>query len=219
MIESLIDKKDGFEIVRDQIAAILRVEVENQKALAEASGKDPGLWDLRIFSERSNPFEEIREGESTPLVNVWYSSSEFDYASSGVVDRQAASGVFNIDVYGTGTSQETEEGHSPGDMLAAETTHRAVRLVRNILMSGRYTYLGLRGLVGRRSVQNITIFQPEATDDMAQQIVGARLSFRVVFNESSPQVEPVILEGLLVKVKRAENGEILINLEYKRDGD
>ena len=86
-------------------------------------------------------------------------------------------------------------------------------------MSNTQTYLGLRGLVWSRRVQNVTTFQPDAADDMTQQIVGARVAFRVVFNEQSPQAETVPLELLSVKIKRAETGEILVNLEYDYNGD
>ena len=57
MIAELIDKQDNSEIVRDQIAAILATEVANQQALATADGKDPADYKLRIYTERSNPWE------------------------------------------------------------------------------------------------------------------------------------------------------------------
>ena len=58
MISELIDKQDNFEIVRDQIAAILVNEVASQMALATAEAKDPEDWNLQIFTERSNPWEK-----------------------------------------------------------------------------------------------------------------------------------------------------------------
>ena len=58
MIDTLIDKQDTFEIVRDQIAAILATEVASQMSKAVEAEKDPALWKLRIFAERFNPFEE-----------------------------------------------------------------------------------------------------------------------------------------------------------------
>ena len=51
-----------------------------------------------------------------------------------------------------------------------------------------------------------------------QNIIGARLVFRVTFNELSPQVEAVPLELLSIQVKRAENGEILLQTEYEYNG-
>jgi len=141
-IQSLIDKQDTFEQVRDQIAAILTLETASQQTLATAAGKDPELWKLRIFSERSNPWESFRDSDrnKTPIVNVWYESSAFQEGSSTVSERQDTLGTFNIDVYGYGVSQANGAGHDAGDEQAALTCQRGLRLVRNILMASEYPY-------------------------------------------------------------------------------
>lgn len=227
MITKLIDKQDSFEIVRDQIAAILKLEVVNQMQLATAAGKDASLWNVDVFSERSNPWEQYQNADvsepNNPIVNVWFDSANSDDASSDTVERQKVNGTFNVDCYACGISTETGDGHNPGDQQAALNLHRVIRLVRNILMAGEYTYLGLprRDLqfVWRRRIDSITIFQPSADDATMQNIVGARIVFRVEFNEFSPQVESVPLELLSVQVKRAETGEILLATEYQYNGD
>ena len=220
MITSLIEKKDTFQIVRDQIAAILKLNVTNQMALAAASGKDETLWDLRVFSERNNPWEEFQdaEGPKSPIVNVWYDSSDFDDAGSSSVNNQKTNAVYNVDIYACGVSAETADGHSPGDESAALTLHNAACLVRNILMAGVYTYLGLRGTVWGRKVTAVNIFQPSADNATVQNIIGARISFRVTFTEESPQVDGVLLEAIAIQVDRAENGEILVQMEYPING-
>ena len=81
-------------------------------------------------------------------------------------------------------------------------------------MAGENTYLQLRGKVWSRKVTAINIFQPDANDASAKNIMGARLIFRVEFSETSPQIEPVVIETLAVKVIRAETGEILLETEY-----
>jgi hypothetical protein len=81
-------------------------------------------------------------------------------------------------------------------------------------MAAEYTYLGLRGLVWQRWPQSITVFQPQLDSRTIQQIVGARLSLRVAFNEFSPQAEPVTLELLSVDVTRAEGGEVVLQADY-----
>ena len=87
-------------------------------------------------------------------------------------------------------------------------------LVRNILMSAQYTYLGLRGLVWKRWPQSITVFQPQIEGQAVQNIRGARLAFEVGFNEFSPQYQPEVLELLSVNVERSETGEILLQADY-----
>tara|TARA_R110000772_G_scaffold268728_1_gene398241 strand:+ start:8890 stop:9552 length:663 start_codon:yes stop_codon:yes gene_type:complete len=217
MISQLIDKQDNFEVVRDEIAAILVTEVANQMALATAGGKDPNDWKLRVYSERSNPWEGLlnEQNDRSPIVNVWYDNSNFDPRASNSVERQKAEAVFNIDCYGYGMSQDVAGGgHKAGDQEAAIEVQRALRLVRNILMAGEYTYLGLRGLVWSRWPQSVTIFQPQIDARQMQQIVGARLAFRVVFNEFSPQVEAETLELVSAKVSRSEDGEVVVNADY-----
>lgn len=217
MIEELIDKQDNFESIRDEIAAILAIEIANQQILAAAAGKDPTEWKLRIFTERSNPWEQFlnEQSDKSPLVNVWFDNSNFDPKASNILERQKTEAIFNIDCYGYGVSSDVPAGgHTPGDKEAAFEVHRALRLVRNILMAAEYTYLGLRGLVWSRWPRSITAFQPEIGGRQMQQIVGARLAFRVVFNEFSPQIPTVELELVSIDVKRTEDGEIVIEADY-----
>jgi hypothetical protein len=217
MIPALIDKHDTFEVVRDQIAAILATEVASQMALATAAAKDPDDWKLRIFSERSNPWEQLlnEQTDRSPIVNVWYDNSGFNQSASNVVERQATEAVYNIDCYGYGmSSDDPTGGHTPGDKEAALEVHRALRLVRNILMAADYTYLGLRKTVWKRWPQSVTVFQPQLDGRSVEQVVGARMAFRVTFNEFSPQVAENVLELVSTNVKRTEDGEIVINADY-----
>lgn len=218
MALDLIDKQDTFEIIRDQIAQLLADEVVNQMALATTAGKDAALWDLKIYTERSNPWEQFLNDPTkiTPIVNVWFENESFDKAKSNVIERQTGTGVFNIDCYGFAVSEDDAGGgFLPGDREAAFTAQRAVRLVRNILMAAENTYLQLpRGTAWDRIPQAITIFQPALGGNQAQQVVGARLAFNVSYNEFSPQTAGEILELVSIDVKRAEDGEILAEADY-----
>jgi len=218
MIDALIDKQDNFEIVRDQIAAILVTEVASQKALATAASKDPALWDLKVYTERTNPIEHYL-GESgpidtTPVVNIWYDSSTFDPKASDIFERQKAEVIYNIDCYGAGVSSANGTGHNPGDLEASLNVQRALKLVRNILMAGPYTYLGLRGFIWSRWPQSVNIFQPQLGTNSVQNIVGARLVLKVVFNEFSPQYTENMLELVSATVTRAEDGQVVLNADY-----
>ncbi len=217
MIQNLIDKQDSFEIIRDQIAAILADETASQMALATAAAKEPLDWKMRIFTERSNPWETWlnNQADKSPIINVWYDNSSFDPSSSNIVERQATEGVFNIDCYGYGVSSDDgATGHNPGDKEAALAVQKALRLVRNILMAAEYTYLGLRGLVWQRWPQSISVFQPPIDGRQTQQVVGARLAFRVKFNEFSPQFDLNTLQLVSINVLRTEDGEIVAEADY-----
>ena len=219
-IDTLIDKQDNFEIVRDQLSAILFFEIENQMAKAITAKKSPEDWKLRIFTERSNAWEQFLNPKAgadlSPLVNIWYDNGNFPESKGGVVEKQAHEATYNIDCFATAVSTDDPAGgHKPGDKEAAFEVHKAIRLIRNILMSDVNTYLQLkRGTVGQRWIQSITVFQPEIGGLSAQQIVGGRIALRVIFNEFSPQVTPEELELVSVDVKRAENGQIVIKADY-----
>lgn len=210
-LPALLNKQDGFELVRDQIAVIINDNQAAQVILA-AGQPDPSLWKLRVFVERSNPMEQFLNapGETTPdkspLVNVWYESGTFDQSKGGVVTQQAHAGAFNIDVYGWGlASDDGLTGQVLGDEEAAKTAQRGIRLVRNFLMAGENTYLGFpRGsLVWSRWVESITAFQPDLQNGLAHQIAGARLTLRVEFTETAPEVEAAdVLKEIGITIKR-----------------
>lgn len=217
-IETLIDKQDNAEIIRDQVAAILAAESVAQVALAVAEGKpDPDLWKLRVYQERANVWENLPDetGDASPLVNVWWDNSTFDAGASNIVERQKSSATINIDCYGYGQSADNPAGgHVAGDRQAAEAAQRAVRLARNILMAAEYTYLGLRGVVWRRWTNSITMFQPQQDNQTTDHIVAARIAFRVEFNEFSPQHVLETLDLLTIDVQRAEDGQVIVEADY-----
>lgn len=218
-IDTLIDKQDNVEIVRDQVAAILAVESAAQVALATAAGKpDPDLWALRVYQERSNIWENLpsKKDDTRPVVNIWWDSSTFDAAASNVMEQQKASATINIDCYASGQSTtDGGTGQISGDQAAAEAVQRAVRLVRNILMAAEYSYLDLRGTVSRRRVDSITMLQLRQQDSRSvEQIIAARVALRVEFNELSPQVVPVVLEYLSTQIRRTEDSELIVEADY-----
>jgi hypothetical protein len=212
LITELITKVDNAEIIRDQIAAILAVELANQQVL---SGNLP---QPRVFIERSNPWGQFLVPEAPPVqpvINVWWDSSTFEESTSNVVERQKAEAVYNIDCYGAAPSEDVAAGgHIPGDEQAAREAQRAVRLARNILMAGQYTYLALRGLVWKRFPQTISMFQPQIDNRGAVRVVAARLSLQVHFNEFSPQYVGDVLELLMIEINRKETGELLLRAQY-----
>ena len=130
------------------------------------------------------------------------------------MERQKAKAIINVDCYGYGVSREQTDGHAPGDREAALACQRAVRLGRNILMAAPYTYLGLRGLVWKRWVQSVTIFQPQQEERSVQQVVAGRIAFQVEFNEFSPQVQPEELCELSVSVNREEDGQLIVRADF-----
>jgi hypothetical protein len=225
LINTLIDKLDTYEIVRDKVALILAEESANQQQLATDEGKDPALWKLRVYIERTNPWEFLRTndgkapGDRSPVVCVWFDNSNMDARASQTIDRQQMDVTINIDVYGIGVTELLAggAGHKPGDENAALEVQRGARLVRNILMADSYVVLGFPralGLVGQRQISTIQSFQPEFGNQNAQQLAGLRLSLQVKTSELAPQTEAVILEEINAIV-RDEDGQILIDATFE----
>jgi hypothetical protein len=218
-IQSLIDKRDTSEIVRDKIALILATESAAQQVLAidAVPSKDPDDWKLRVFIERINPWEEFLAADdgdealerAFPLVNVSLDSISYDMSASNVVERQKASAIFFVDVYGFGVATADGDGHTAGDQNAAVECQRALRLVRNILMAGTYTYLDMRGVVWKRWPSSVQALEIPIDARTVQQVAAMRLSLQVDFNEFAPQVEGQPLEVLSFTVNRARNDEVI----------
>jgi hypothetical protein len=206
LINTLLSTPDNVAVVRDQVAAILKLEIANQAVL----GLTP---EPRVFRERSNPWE-MATGKA-PIVNVYFDNASFDAAGSNIVERQKCEATFNIDAYAFAESKATVQGHTAGDELAASRCLEALGLCRKILMSGHYTYLGLQGLVWKRWTQTLGLFRPPTDDNAAQNTVAGRLALVVTFNEFSPQVAGEVLETLSVEVRRAENGELYLGARYE----
>ena len=219
MIPTLINKQDTVEIVRDQIAAILKSESDNQRALAEAGGEDESQWTFKTYTERSNPWADFLDAETPqpPVINVTLENCDYQMGSSTIVgDFVATSATFNIDCYGHGMAEDDPggDGHTAGDKMSCLEAQRAARFVRNVFMSGHYTYLEMRKTVHRRWLDGLTIFQPALEGVAIQQVVGARLAFRVDFNEFAPQHTGEELELVSATIKRRRTGEIYFEGHY-----
>lgn len=217
-ITTLIEGQDNFERVRDRIAEILVLESAGQQALALAADppRNPDLWKLRVFVERSAPWEEWQTDpgdpsyNSAPLVNVSVDTGTYNERSSNTIHRQSQSVTYNVDCYGQGYSRETEAGHDPGDEAAAFEAQRAFRLARNILMASVHNYLGLKGTVGKRFPQGFEAFTPALDAQTVVKVQGLRFRLVVDMNEFSPQYEGQSLEEIGVEVVRQGTGEVLL---------
>ena len=217
LITSLIDKQDNYEIIRDTVAQILADEIANQLSLAAAE-PDPSLWDFAVYTERSNPFILARNaaggvtGEKE-IVNVWLDSVVF--VDGNVVDRKQPSTTINIDCVSVKSSTDNPAGGITlsADERASLDSERIGRLVRNILMSDVYTYLTLRGIVGRRWISRMQKFQPDREDQPVENAMGFRVVLEVSHLETSPLTTPVDLDLIVTEIRRDEiSGEVLANI-------
>jgi hypothetical protein len=218
-ITTLIEARDGFEVLRDEIAAIIAVESAEQEVLAATAGKDPKLWRLRVYTERASPwaaFEPTSDDapvDDTPVVNVWFDSANYDRSGSNIFERQKTTGTFHVDCYGYGIAVDRGTSHAPGDEAAALASQRAARLVRNILMAAHWHKLGQPSFVWERWVASIQAIAPQRDNAQAEHVWAVRLALEVTFNEFSPQHVPEELELISTQVSRDGDGMILVTVD------
>lgn len=224
VIQTLMTGQDQFEIIRDQIAALIELNQQNQQVLAAAEFLDPKLWELRVFTERSAPWEQFlnidvndANANFSPIVNVWFSRTQFPEDKGNTIEWQRSTPTFFIDIVGFASSEDDGgTGQLPGDREAAFTMQRGLRFVRRILMAQENRFLQLdRKLVANRWFQSIDPFQPQLDSVPAQQIVGARMAFTVDCIEFAPTGdESNILEEIRIDVLRAEDGQITLQQQF-----
>lgn len=215
-LTTLLELPTTRELVRDKIATILLEEVAQQEVLAAAADppQDPRLYHLDVFTERADPWSEWGGNpdqiDAAPIVSIRLDEWKVLDSSSNVVKRQTVEAVYAIDCYGYGVSAETGGGHTAGDKKSAFEAHRAAGLVSRILMAGEYTYLDLRGVVGKRMVEGGQSFQPIEDQRPVENVWAERLTLKTQFNEFSPQYEGVPLATIGVTLKRTETGQVFL---------
>lgn len=208
----LMDTPSNAEAVRDRIGTLLQANFEEQVTLATNAGEPPEDFDARVFTERTNPWEQLHRDDLTPIVNVARDSADFNQSASSVVDNQKAEQRFNIDCIAFGQSEQTAEGHEPGDLLASLEVQRVARMARHIIMAPQNTYLQLRGTVWKRWIESIQMLQPPSQGET--HVVAARLTLMVHFTESAPQGDPNLLETVYAEGIRESDGKIVLAAQY-----
>jgi len=211
-IKELIKNKDNAEKIRDQIACILKAELLNQKQLADESEEitDKKDFDIAVYIENSRPWEltgDKKDSSPFPLVNVCLQETVEDEKSPGAtVGNVKYNGTFYIDCYGCGNNQpENTDEYVPDDFLSTMRAWHTARVIRNILMSGFYAYLGMQGLVRKRKIKKITTIIPPLTESSIS-ITGCRIIFEVEFHEVSIVGDGVKLEE--ISFTSNKNGEV-----------
>jgi hypothetical protein len=181
----------------------------------------PCDFNIGVYLERERPWQltENSEGKNPfPLVNIKLAGYRKENEPGSTSGHYKYIGDFIIDCYAQGSPDNPDYFD---DTDATIRAWKLGRMVRAILMSGYYTYLGMRGIVRRREITEAGTGTPTDRtgniDDSAVSVTICRILFSVWFSEESPQAAGVELEGISFKAfapgtESGKNGEVLLDI-------
>lgn len=207
MITERFNEPDNIEIIRDQMAGIIALEMDKQYEMA-IDDDDPVASDFlaRVLVENDEPLNAGGDNvDIFPLINVSVDSRSLVDGTSAVNYDKAQATVF-VDCYQTGNNSGIFAGRK-----ATIKAWKLARCVRRILRSDYYKYLRLRGVVSDVKIAKMKAGVP-AMNDSAIKVVLVRLSVDVVFDEAAPIVKGESLELIPVQISD-ENGQVVVDIK------
>jgi hypothetical protein len=210
-IQQLIDTPDMVEVVRDQIAAVLSLELQNQYVLAnERSLSYAKEYNIPVYVENGRPYEASGDKRLLRFVNVLLPKVIVPVTNARV-GGQKEQAFFFIDCVACGN----DTGTFRDDKSECFRVWKITRIVRRILMATEYAYLGLRGVVGSRIITSIEDGTPEKSDidrESAIFYVVVRITLEVQFIERYIDTDGGLMEPVRFEVE-PYSGEILTNMK------
>jgi hypothetical protein len=204
-ITELVAEPDNVEKIRDHIGGFIKGEALNQYELAQAEDRaDAGDFDFKVFIENARPYETEEGLCEKPIINIMLSKA-VPLDGNSRIGNQKEKATFIIDCIAYGN----DEGDTWDEKAAARRAWKAARVIRRILMSEQYTYLGLRGVVGSRVVSSIETGTPDM-ESAALAVVAARITLEVQFVELSINTSGPIIEEIDFDIDPS-SGEVIIN--------
>lgn len=189
----------NFETIRDAIASLLKIEMDNQ-AVLRGSGlpvvPNPD-YTADFYTERFSP---VDKGEGNVII--------VSIAGGDLNNRTPVSQVFgcsfNIDCFVSAKENSSNTGY----YNSAVKIHRLAGLARHILQSPYYDRLGLsNGIVQMRSVSSI-LFAPVSDEQDSAFVRMGRIKLDVNVYESSNEQDVVTAAGYdtIIKIDETEKG-------------
>lgn len=178
-------QKQGFEIVRDQIAIVLKTELEQQKTLQELTDE------INVYSERITPIGD----DEKLLINILLDSAIY---SQKTQTGQEGRTLYFIDLYTNGYATNVT-----GTSDSSPRLHKYMGIVRYILSATAYKTLNLPlGLIAGTQLESFNTLDPNLKEDGGFTRF-ARLQFSVRIYEQQEMWQGVELFGADATVKLA----------------
>lgn len=159
--------QQGFEIVRDVIGAIVKLELEAQKVLASLPE------DINVYVGRTTPFDKAEN----MMINVLTDSANY----SAFTEKNAQGRtIYFIDVYVRNKASDDKTGGENSTVLLESYVGK----IRYILQDHRYNTLGLDPprILGTY-IESIEFFESKNQQDSSFIKMG-RITFSTRINES-----------------------------------
>jgi len=201
LITELVKTPANAEKVRDQIAAILSMELQNQHRLALESGaEDAADYDIKIFADNSRPYDTATKG-LVSVINIALQDITVP-KSNPRIGGQKTRAAFEILCIANGN----DSGDFRDDMNAAFRAWKIMRLAWRVIMAEPYTYLGMRGIVTHRAFAKLEAGAPG--EQGAQAFAAVRAPLEVHLAEGCFGGPPVEFEGYDFSVV-VESGQVV----------
>jgi hypothetical protein len=203
LIPDLISEPDVVEEIRDQIAAILSLELQNQYKLAQEAALPRAIdYHVKVYVNNARPYEAETAEDLLSFINITLPKVDIPRSNSRMGDQKETA-LFHIYCAACGN----DSGTFRDDKSSAFRAWKVMRLVRRILMADVYTYLGLRGVIGQRHIFLMEEGTPPAPEKSALAYTVIRASLEVSFAERFIEAPSVPLEGIDYEVTPA-TGEV-----------
>lgn len=184
--------QQGFEFVRDQIGAILKLEIANQKVL------DPTRFpeEAEIWIERTIPADSSDE----IIINVHTANAL--YGSMTQMDAQGRT-LYYIDI--DTSAMQTDD--VSGSEISVKMLHKYIGVIMYIFRSAFYRTLGLPGRIGGTYVEQFQTLDPNRKED-TDFTAFARIQIAVRIQENTIPWQGITLLGndTTVKLDLTEKG-------------
>jgi hypothetical protein len=201
-IYELISEPDNVEKIRDHIAFIIKGETQNQYTIAQEEGApDADDYNFRVFIENAHPYDTGDYPTVEPFINIMLQKT-IPAEGNSRMGPQKYIATFIIDCIAFGN----DGGEDWDEKSASIRVWKTARVIRAILMSEQYLYLGLRGVIGGRVIKSIETGVPEMGGN-AFTVVTARITLEVQFLERSIGTSGPIIGEINFTVE-PENGEV-----------
>lgn len=206
LINTPISEQTTAETIRDRIAEILKLNLVEQKELADPENKK--LFKVPVFVEAARPWEQLREANDSALINVSFNNDTIEASRSSSISTRAYRGTFYIDCIASAKGRSQERG----DQRASFSVQRLAGIVTAIMASPLYTYLEMRGVVHNRTIQSRDMLTP-SEKTAVENIAACRVTIETLYNEYGAAQEKETIETISVTIL-SETGEVLTVAEY-----